>query len=263
MSRISVKNIVKVVLAVMFFPFVAFLLLIIGLGAKKKSVILEGALYCALFIGAFSFPGGSGAVVGLAAMGFSAVRSYMFRDLWLPRRIRNSKRGEIIQEYVPPIPPALPVPNVASFAGAADERSIALAWVGAQAKSNKHRLPVDTYVTILETCQMLDSVIDAEIRQPSADAHFEYELDAMVKEYLPSVLRGYLAIPPSMVESRQPNGRTPNEELAEQLRLLLGQAETLHSMRHRQSSADLSSTGNFLRERFGHHQQGSFDFGID
>ena len=263
MSRLTVKNIVKVALVVMFFPFMAFLLLIIGLGAKKKKVLLEGALYCALFLAAVAFPGASGAFVGLAAMGFSAVRSYMFRDLWLPRRTRKPKRGERIQEHAPTIPPAQPASSTTSFAGPSDDLSIALTWVGAQAKQNKHRLPSDTYVTILETCQMLDSVIDAETRQPSADARFEYELEAMVREYLPFVVRGYLAIPPSLVEVRQPNGRTPNEELVEQLRLLLGQAETLHSTRHRQASADLSSTGNFLRERFGHQQQGGFDFGID
>lgn len=263
MSRLTVKNIVKVALAVIFFPFMAFLLLIIGLGAKKKKVILEGALYCALFLVAVALPGGSGAFVGLAAMGFSAVRSYMFRDLWLPRRTRKAKRGESVQTQAPTILPAQPAPNTYSFAGPSTELSVSLTWVGVQAKQNKHRLPADTYVTILETCQMLDSVIDAEHRQPSADARFEYELEAMVREYLPSVLRGYLAIPPGMVENRQPNGRTPNEELVEQLRILLGQAETLHSTRHSQASADLTSTGNFLRERFGHKQPGGFDFGID
>lgn len=160
-------------------------------------------------------------------------------------------------------PAAQPYPAATFLAGPSDDLSTALTWVSSQAKQNKHRLPGDTYVTILETCQMLDSVVDAESRQPSGDARFEYELEAMTREYLPTVLRGFLAIPPSMVDNRQPNGRTPNEELVEQLQLLLGQAEALHSTRHSQSSADLTSTGNFLRERFGHHQQGGFDFGIE
>ena len=166
------------------------------------------------------------------------------------------------RQHAPTLPPSQPSPAATSLAGPSDDLSTALTWVSSQAKQNKHRLPADTYVTILETCQMLDSVIDAESRQPSADARFEYELEAVVREYLPAVLQGYLAIPPSMVENRQPNGRTPNEELVEQLQLLLGQAETLHSTRHSQTSADLTTTGNFLRERFGHHQQGGFDFGI-
>ena len=192
----------------------------------------------------------------------SAVRSYMLRDLWLPRRVRKTQRGDTVQAHSATLPSSQPYPAATSLAGPSEDLSTALAWVGSQAKQNKHRLPADTYVTILETCQMLDSVIDAESRQPSADARFEYELEAVVREYLPAVLQGFLAIPPSMVDNRQPNGRTPNEELVEQLRLLLGQAETLHSTRHSQTSADLTTTGNFLRERFGHHQQGGFDFGI-
>jgi predicted phage gp36 major capsid-like protein len=65
------------------------------------------------------------------------------------------------------------------------------------------------------------------------------------------------------VNNRQPNGKTPNDELAEQLQLLSRQADALHSSRHSQTSAELTSTGNFLRERFGHHHQGAFDFGIE
>ncbi|NKG21989.1 hypothetical protein [Paeniglutamicibacter terrestris] len=268
LSRFTRGNILKVVLAFVFWLLAAFYVLIIGMGAKNKKVMLEGALYAALFIGAFSLPNGSGAMLGLGSMVLSAVRSYMLRDLWLPRRVRKLRSGEAIQAPAPVAAPAPPVqfyqasPAAAPLAGTSNELSTALTWVSAQAKQNKHRLPADTYVTILETCQMLDSVIDAEARQPSGDARFEYELEAMVREYLPNVLQGFLAVPPSMVDNRQPNGRTPNEEFVEQLGLLQGQSETLHSTRHNQSSADLSSTGNFLRERFGHHQPGGFDFGI-
>lgn len=262
MSRLTAGNIFRVVLAFVFWLFAAFYVLVIGIGAKKKKVIFEGLLYVAVFIAALSISGASGAFAGIGVMGLSAVRSYMLRDLWLPRRIRKSQRRETFQAYAPtPIPSQQP-PAATSAAGLSDDLGNTLIWVSSQAKANKRRLPADTYITILETCQLLDSVIDAENRQPSADARFEYELEAVVREYLPAVLQGFLAIPPSMVEIRQPNGRTPNEELAEQLRLLLGQAETLHSTRHSQTSADLSTTGNFLRERFGHHQPGGFDFGI-
>lgn len=249
-SRLTVGNVVKVALAVLFFPLIALLVLLIGMGAKNKKVFIEGAIYSVVFIVALSLSGDLAAFAGLAAMAFSIVRSYMLRDLWLPKKVRKPRRDDAVQE------------QATSFAGASGDLSTALTWVSSQAKQNKHRFPADTYVTILETCHMLDSVIDAESRQPSADARFEYELEAMVRDYLPAVLQGFLAIPSSMLESRQPNGRTPNEELVEQLRLLLGQAEALHSTRHSQTSADLTSTGNFLRERFGHHQQGGFDFGI-
>lgn len=263
MSRLTLGNIFKVVLVFMLFPFIAFLVLIIGIGAKNKKVLLEGGLYAALFLGAVATSGfGVTAFLGFGVMIVSAVRSYMLRDLWIPRRVRKSSGGPTEPMNAAAPSTSYPSPAAAASARSLDNLSAALAWVSAQAKQNKHRLPGDTYVTILETCQMLDSVLDTENRQPCGDARFEYELEAVVGEYLPAVLQGYLAIPPSMVERRQPNGRTPNEELDEQLRLLLGQSETLHSTRHHQTSADLTSTGNFLRERFGHHQNGGFDFGI-
>ena len=139
--------------------------------------------------------------------------------------------------------------------------SQALAWTAALAKQNKNRIPTESYVSVLETCQTLDAVIDAETQQPMGDPQFEYELTATVREYLPAVLRNYLAIPPSMVDTRQVNGRTPNEELVEQLQLLSRQAETLHSSRHRHISAELSNMGNFLRERFRTNQGGPLDLG--
>ncbi|MGP5382285.1 hypothetical protein ACTXL8_08885 [Glutamicibacter arilaitensis] len=268
MSRLTMGNIIKAVLAILFSVFVAFYVLLIGLSAKNKKLIIEGAIYAVIFSIAFSLPGDSGAFAGVGSMAVSAVRTFMLRDIWLPRRNQNPKHVTVVQQsapmhaYHPTAVPAQPVPAPPSFPGAQDDLSTSLTWVNAQAKQNKHRLPADTYVTILETCQMLDSAIDAERRQPSGDARFKYELEAMVREYLPSVLRGYLAIPPSMVGSRQPNGRTPNEELAEQLSLLQGQAEALHGTRHQQTSSDLTTTGNFLRERFGHHQPDGFDFGI-
>ncbi|MCC3270859.1 hypothetical protein MUG94_01240 [Arthrobacter gengyunqii] len=265
MSRLTLGNVVKVTLVVLFFYFVVLLVLLIGIRRKKPKVILEGALYVALFIAAFSIPSDSGfstaaAFIGLGTMAVSAVRGYMLRDLWLHRRGRGRQPDITVQANVPsqPVDPSYAAPTVP----ARDDLSSALAWVASLAKHSKNQLPADAYVIVLETCQTLDAVIDAETRQPSGDARFEYELAAVVREYLPAVLRGYLAIPPSMVGNRQPNGRTPNEELVEQLQLLSGQAEALHSSRHSHTSAELTSTGNFLRERFGHHQRDGFDFGI-
>src|SRR5699024_6759201 len=115
---------------------------------------------------------------------------------------------------------------------------------------------------ILQTCQVLDAVIAAEESEPTKDPHFEYELDALARQYLPAVLKNYLAIAPGRVDERQPNGRTPREELTEQLRILSGQAEALHASRHRRLTAELSTTGNFLREKYGQRQARTFDFGV-
>lgn len=260
-SRLSTRNIIKVALAVLFFPLISLLVFTIGIGAKNKKVILEGGIYAAIFIFALALPGDIAAIAGIGSMCVSVVRSVMLRDLWIPRKIQKRTDNEKSQFGSDELAPTNSSPS-SSFISISDTLSNVLMGIRTRAKQNKYRLPADTYVAILETCQILDSVIDAEIKQPLADAQFEYELSAVVNEYLPAVLDGYLAIPQTMVEDRQPNGKTPNEELVDQLQLLQAQAETLHNARHQHASADLTTTGNFLRERFGHHQQGGFDFGI-
>lgn len=272
MSRFTLPNVIKMVLALVFSLFVAFYVLLIGVTAKNKKVILEGAAYAGLFAVAMT---GSGplAVLGLGVMAVAAVRTYMLRDLWLPVRVPEVRYVQSAQPFMPPqvtapqqpayVQPAPPQQAYVQPARATDKLTAALAWVSATAKENKFRFPADTYVTILETCQTLDAVIEAETKQRSGDASFEYELGALVQEYLPAVLKGYLAVPSGMVNDKQPNGRTPNEELAQQLELLSGQADALHASRYGQTSAELSSMGNFLRDRYGHRQKDGFDFGIE
>ncbi|WP_193900730.1 hypothetical protein [Arthrobacter pityocampae] len=239
----------------------------IGVRRKNKKIIVEGAIYLALFLGAVSVPSDStlfslAAFVGFGVFGVSAIRSYMLRDLWLHRKIRGQLPTSVVPQQAPTQRAYQSAPSVAQTASSAADLSPALTWVASHAKQNKHRLPAGAYVTILETCQTLDAVIDAETQHPTTDAQFEYELAAIVREFLPTVLQGYLAIPPNMVSSPQSDGRTADQELIEQLQLLSKQADTLHSSRHSRTSAELTSTGNFLRERFGHHKQRAFDLDI-
>ena len=257
MSRLTVGNVLKVAVAVFFFPFLPLLVLMIGVRRSNWKVILEGGLYVGLVLAAVALPGNAAqfilsffVVMGLIAV--SAMRSYMLRDLWLHPR----KRG-VNPLNQPPVPA-----GDAEGTTSTQDLSSALAWSSSVAKKNRYRLPSQAYASVVQTCQKLDAVIEAETRDPLGDPQFEYELEATVRDYLPSVLQNYLAIPSSMLDKPQSSGRTPNQELAEQLQLLSGQAEQLHASRHRRSSAELTNTGNFLRERFAHRQGGGFDFGI-
>ena len=314
-SRWTWKNVARGFAAYVFGAFVAYYVLIIGLAAKKKKVIAEGAIYAAVFSLMIALPtgflGALPAFLAVGAMIGSGVRSYQLRDLWLPRRGSERQMGRIAhpppysqvgsrqyqqipaqQFYTMPtsgVPQPAPQPVPRNFAqagppasqaaafptpaptpapkpamsGLPGDLSVSLDWVASTAKRNKHRLPAEAYIAILETSQELDALIDAEQKDPSQDAEFEYELEAMVNRYLPSVLRGYLAIPPSLIEQVQPNGKTPNAELVEQLDLLAGQASALYSSRYSHTTAELSTTGNFLRERFGHQTKQAFDFGVE
>lgn len=250
-----VKNAFKIALVVIFFPFLAFLMLGVGIGSKNRMATLEGAAYALMFILGIASWSWLTPVLGLGAMALSGSRAFWRRDLWLDGP--TGRRRTNPQNLEPRLAPAQ-----VTRPPAESTLSSAVAWASNHAKANRHRLPADSYGSILTCCSTLHSVIEAENAQPSRDALFEYELEALTERYLPMVLKGYLAIPADMVDTRQPNGRTPNEELAEQLNLLQSQADALHATRHGASSARLTSSGNFLRERFGHHQK-QFDFGVE
>lgn len=262
MSRLTVGNVVKVGLVVVFLPLLAYLVLLIGGVKKRLPVVLEGLLYAAGFtVSIFALDIiGLGGIFALTSMAVSGVRAWHLRDLWLPRKRRWWHRFVPVESRGQ-VPATLTPPPETAVEGA-DGRAATLTWVASLAKNNRLRLPSNAYVTFQRTCQLLDAVVETERREPSRDARFEYELDALVRDYLPGVLRGYLAIPPDMVETRQPNGRTPNEELAEQLQLLSGQAQALHTSRHSRTPAQLTTTGNFLREKYGDLHRSAFDFGV-
>lgn len=258
MSRLTLGNVLKVTAVVVFLPLLAYLVLVIGAVRKNLRATLEGLLYAAAFsVSVFVLDfWGPPALLALAAMGASGVRSWHLRDLWLPARRRWWKRDPAQTSTVlEPVRAEHPTAVEGS-----EHLPSAVAWVRLHAEQNRHRLPGDTHRTVLQTCQVLETVIEAEQREPTADPRYEYELDAMARRYLPAVLRNYLAIAPGRVQERQPNGRTPDEELTEQLRILSAQADALYASRHRRLTAELSTTGNFLREKYGHRQPEAFDF---
>ncbi|AEE45560.1 hypothetical protein [Cellulomonas fimi] len=253
MTRLTLGNVVKVTAVLVFLPLIAYLVLVIGAVRKHVGAALEGLLYAAGFsVAVFVLDGAWGprVLLALAAMGVSAVRAWHRRDLWLPARRRWWKRDLTGSAVVVERNRAQAVVAVE----AAQPLPAAVARIRTLAERNRRRLPGDTHRTVLRTCEVLDAVIAAEQREPAGDARFEYELDAVVRQYLPAVLTGYLAIAPSRVQERQPDGRTPDEELTEQLRILAGQADALYASRHRLLTAELSTTGNFLRDKYAHHE---------
>ncbi|MBO1752853.1 hypothetical protein J4G33_13650 [Actinotalea sp. BY-33] len=260
MSRLTLGNVVKVTAVVVFFPLLAYLVLVIGAVRKNLRTTLEGLLYAGAFsVAVFVLDfWGPPALLAVTATIASGVRSWHLRDLWLPARRRWWKRGR--PKASTDVEPAR-APRTTAVEGS-EHLPSAVAWVRRHADQNRHRLPGNTHQTVLHTCQVLDAVIAAEQHEPTADPRFEYELDAMARRYLPSVLKHYLAIAPSSVQERQPNGRTPDEELTEQLRILSAQADALDASRHRRLTAELSTTGNFLREKYGLGQPDAAEFRI-
>lgn len=297
-SRWTLKNVGKAIAAFMFSALLPYYVLMLGLVAKKKKVIAEGALYAIAFTAAVSAPSTFDVFAPFLVVGSyigSGVRMYQLRDLWLPisgpaprgqiahpppySQIGSRRYNEPPMQQTqapreaqpaprdtspPPFAASTPAPSPKSATSRLpSDLSGSLEWVSSTAKRNKQRLPSEAYISVLEISQELGALIDTERVSPSGDAEFEYELEAMASQYLPAVLKGYLAIPPALIEQVQPNGKTPNVELVEQLELLAGQTEALYTSRYNETTAGLTTTGNFLRERFGHRKSDAFDFGVE
>ncbi|UZN03886.1 hypothetical protein [Cellulomonas sp. S1-8] len=252
MSRLTFGNVVKVAAVLVFLPLIAYLVLVIGAVRKDLRTALEGLLYAVTFSMAVFVLDvwGPPALLALTAMVASGVRSWHLRDLWLPARRRWWKRA--LAEASTVVDRARTRHTI--VVAGSEHLPSSVAWVRLHADRNRRRLPGDTHRTVLQICQVLDDVIAAEQHERTADPRFEYELDAMAREYLPAVLRNYLAISPSRVHERQPDGRTPVEELTQQLWILSGQADALDASHHRRLTAELSTTGIFLRDKYGHRQ---------
>ncbi|MDC7121513.1 hypothetical protein OMK64_08180 [Cellulomonas fimi] len=261
MSRLTLGNVVKVTAVLVFLPLLAYLVLVIGAVRKHLRTTLEGLLYA----GAFSLavfvldgPWGPRVLLALAATVASGVRAWHLRDLWLPARRAWWKRRPVAASTVVEVTR----PRATTALDGSLSLPAAVASVRVLADRNRQRLPGDAHRTVLRICQVLDGVVASEQRAPSGDPRFEYELDAMVRQYLPDVLTSYLAISPSKVHERQADGRTPDGELAEQLRILSAQADALDAGRQRRLTAELSTSGNFLRDKYGQRQADAFDFRV-
>ena len=94
MSRLTLGNVIKVTTVLVFLPLLAYLVLVIGTVRKDLRAALEGVLYAGAFSTAvFALDlWGPPALLALAAMGASGVRSWHLRDLWLPARRRWRSR---------------------------------------------------------------------------------------------------------------------------------------------------------------------------
>lgn len=76
-------------------------------------------------------------------------------------------------------------------------------------------------------------------------------VQAMVTDYLPSTLDAFLALPPQFAAThRGRNGRTPAEDLLEQLRLLAEGATETATAIYAGDAQKLSDQGRFLATKF-------------
>jgi hypothetical protein len=114
---------------------------------------------------------------------------------------------------------------------------------------NAGRLPVESVVAALRVTDTLREVIETIDERP-LDIHAVVSIEGILNDYLPTTLRTYLNLDPSVVDVVRPSGRTPRASLLEQLdSLWLAAADLLQATRAQDADA-LLTQGSFLRTKF-------------
>lgn len=101
----------------------------------------------------------------------------------------------------------------------------------------------DTVATVLHTT-----------RDRDLDIHARVSLNGILRDYLPTTLRTFLALDPATRNTPRAGGKTPTAALEEQLDFLLGSAsDVLTAVRNDDANA-LVAQGSFLRTKFAHSE---------
>lgn len=152
----------------------------------------------------------------------------------------------------PPAPGAPPEPPAAGPQHDDDDPAtlrLDLALVNRYVNQNSGRLPGESVVTARRITDLLREVIDTSEIRP-LDVYAVISIKGMVRDYLPTTLRAFLALDEAQLNLPRPSGRTPVQSLAEQLEALLEAAASLLSATQAQDADALLSQGSFLRTKF-------------
>ncbi len=114
---------------------------------------------------------------------------------------------------------------------------------------NAGKLPVESVVVSREIGDTIREVIDTSAER-ELDVYAVVAINGIVDDYLPTTLRTYLNLDPSLVEQAGPSGRTPRAALREQVDSLAGAADDLLAATRAHDVDALFTQGNFLRTKF-------------
>jgi hypothetical protein len=111
------------------------------------------------------------------------------------------------------------------------------------------RLPVEAVVIARQVTDIIREVIETS-NDRALDVYAVVQVNGIVGDYLPTTLRTYLNLEPSLTERVGPSGRTPRAALREQLEALRGAATELLDAATSHDVDALFAQGNFLKTKF-------------
>jgi hypothetical protein len=145
--------------------------------------------------------------------------------------------------------PVRPPPTVPDAEDDAEALRRALQDVIATINRNAGRLPGLAVVTARQVTDTLRETIDTSEIRP-LDVYAVVAVKGTLTDYLPTTLRGYLAVDTALLDKPHGSGLTPAQSLLEQLDALQRSASaTLVAARNQDADA-LMSQGSFLRTKF-------------
>jgi hypothetical protein len=125
----------------------------------------------------------------------------------------------------------------------------AIAAVNALVNASAGRLPLRAVVAARRITDVLVEVVDtAAVRE--LDVYAVISVRGAVTDYLPTTVRGFLAVDESLVDVPRASGLSPTQSLMEQLAALEASALAVLEATQQQDVDVLMTQGSFLRTKF-------------
>ncbi|MGH3736709.1 MAG: hypothetical protein ACRDT6_14020 [Micromonosporaceae bacterium] len=114
---------------------------------------------------------------------------------------------------------------------------------------NAGRLPGEAVVASRLITDKLREAVDTSDNRP-LDVYALVSIKGILTDYLPTTLRHYLALDPSVVHTPRPSGHTPIDSLRQQLDWLRDSASGILVAARAHDADALLTQGNFLQTKF-------------
>jgi hypothetical protein len=159
------------------------------------------------------------------------------------------RRRPSVAEAPPPAQPTGPEPAEADVAAQAQQLQTELANIVRQANRDGGRLPVGAVPTVRDIDDVLRPLLGYVATRGASDEEMRH-LTAIIREYLPTALGDFMALPPQYTERPGVTGTTPAVDLVRQLVLLDEGANELQDLVYTGDAAQLAIQARFLDAKF-------------
>lgn len=118
-----------------------------------------------------------------------------------------------------------------------------------QARTAGARLPIEALPMMGRLEDVVGPLLDhLTVNPPSIDE--EIAVESMLTDYIPTTLTRYLNLNPQFAAEARADGRTPGDDLVDQLRVLAVAVTELSRAVYAHDAQDLQSQGRFLQTKF-------------